>query len=85
LLNSKHNQHILYKSVKDRFCFEKFVNLLQNNFGVDEEGNDAEAERLEWEIKNDVAFIDYRVNKLYDTNLRIKTIEGGEKSQGTVE
>lgn len=85
VLNSKHNQHILYKSVKDRFCFEKFVNLLQNNFGVDEEGNDAEAERLEWEIKNDVAYIDYRVNKLYDTNLRIKTIEGGEKSQGTVE
>jgi hypothetical protein len=85
VLNSKHNQHILHKSVKDRFCFEKFVNLLNNNFGVDEEGNDAEAERLEWEIKNDVAFIDYRVNKLYDTNLRIKTIEGGEKSQGTVE
>ena len=85
VLNSKHNQHFLYKNVKDRFCFEKFVTLLQNNFGLDEEGNDAEAERLEWEIKNDVAFIDYRVNKLYDNNLRIKTHEGGKDSIGTVE
>jgi hypothetical protein len=84
-LNNKHNQQYLYKSVKNRFCYENFINLLQNNFVLNPEGKDTEVTRLSWEIKNDFAELDYRVNDLYDKNLRQKNYEGGEQSIGTTE
>lgn len=76
-INGEHNQHWNYFGVKDRFCYEDFVNLLNNNFGITGDGKQAECTRLEWEVKNDFAEIDYRVNEIYDTNLRIRHYEEG--------
>jgi len=77
-ISGKHNQYLLFKGVKDQFCFEKFVDLLKNNNGVTANGKEAEVDKLEWEIQNDVAFMDYRVNELYDKNLKITKLIGGQ-------
>lgn len=84
-INGIHNQHWQFFDVPDRFCYEDFINLLNNNYGTTQDGDDAEAMRLEWEIIKDEAVIDFRVNTLYDNNLRIRYEQGGEGSQGTVE
>jgi hypothetical protein len=67
-----HNQYYLYKEQPISFCFEDFVSLVGNNLVVTEDGLDAEIERLTWDVWDNKAVIDYRVNKLYTNNFEIK-------------
>ncbi len=70
-INGKHNQYWIYREQKIPFCFEDFVNLLDNNQVETEQGEPAEIESLEWDIWNNFATINYRVNRLYDDNFNI--------------
>ena len=66
-----HNQYWIYREQKIPFCFEDFVNLLDSNQVETEQGEAAEIESLEWDIWNNFATINYRVNRLYDDNFNI--------------
>jgi hypothetical protein len=70
-INGKHNQYWIYREQKIPFCFEDFVNLLDNNQVETVQGEPAEIESLEWDIWNNFATINYRVNRLYDDNFNI--------------
>jgi hypothetical protein len=69
-----HNQYWIYREQKIPFCFEDFVNLLDNNQVETISGEPAEIESLEWEIWQNFATINYRVNRLYDDNFEITYI-----------
>lgn len=70
-INGKHNQYWLYKEQKIPFCFEDFVNLLDSNQVETVAGEPAEIESLEWDIWDNFATVNYRVNRLYDDNFKI--------------
>lgn len=69
-----HNQYYLYKEQQISFCFENFVSLLGTNLVATESGEEAEIERLVWDVWDNRATIDYRVNKLYTNNLQVKFV-----------
>ena len=70
-IDGEHNQYYLYSGQKIPFCFEDFLSLLDNNKVTTAAGEDAEIEGLEWNVWEDFAVIDYRVNRLYDNNFKI--------------
>ena len=70
-INGKHNQNWLYKEQKIPFCFEDFITILDNNQVETEAGEKAEIESLEWNIWDNFATINYRINRIYDNNFEI--------------
>jgi hypothetical protein len=70
-IDGQHNQYYLYSQQKIPFCFADFLSLLNNNKVTTASGEDAEIESVEWNVWNDFALIDYRVNRLYDNNFKI--------------
>lgn len=74
-INGIHNQYFRYKKVKVKFCMEDFISLLDNNFCSTKEGEKAKIERIEWKVWQDYAIIDYRINKKYTNNLKVKIIQ----------
>ena len=71
LINGKHNQYWIYREQKIPFCFEDFVTILDNNQVETASGEIAEIESLEWDVWDNFATINYRVNRLYDNNFEI--------------
>ncbi len=74
-IDGKHNQYWLYREQKIPFCFEDFVTLLDNNQVETEAGEPAQIESLEWQIWDNYATINYKVNRLYDDNFEITFLE----------
>lgn len=70
-INGKHNQYWIYREQKIPFCFEDFVTILDNNQVETAAGEIAEIESLEWNVWDNFATINYRVNRLYDNNFEI--------------
>ena len=70
-INGKHNQYWIYREQKIPFCFEDFVTILDNNQVETASGEIAEIESLEWNVWDNFATINYRVNRLYDNNFEI--------------
>jgi len=70
-IDGQHNQYYLFRQQKIPFCFADFLSLLNNNKVTTPSGEDAEIETVEWNVWDDFALIDYRVNRLYDNNLKI--------------
>ena len=73
-INGAHNQYYRYKGVKVPFCLEDFITLLNNNNCRTINGERAKIESLVWRVWDNSAVIDYRVNKKYTNNLRLKYI-----------
>ena len=74
-INGKHNQYYLYKEQKIPFCFADFVTLLDNNQVETVDGEPAQIESLEWQIWDNYATINYKVNRLYDDNFDITFLQ----------
>lgn len=74
-IDGKHNQYWLYREQKIPFCFEDFVTLLDNNQVETEAGEPAQIESLEWQIWDNFATINYKVNRLYDDNFEITFLQ----------
>jgi len=70
-INGKHSQYWIYREQKIPFCFEDFITILDNNQVETASGEIAEIESLEWDIWDNFATINYRVNRLYDNNFEI--------------
>jgi len=70
-INGKHNQYWIYREQKIPFCFEDFITILDNNQVETASGEIAEIESLEWDIWDNFATINYRVNRLFDNNFEI--------------
>lgn len=66
-----HNQYWLYREQTIPFCFENFITLVKNNLVETQSGEKAEIETLQWNVWENKAVINYRVNRLYDRNFNI--------------
>lgn len=70
-INGVHNQFFIYKDKPIPFSFEDFVSL-SNAVNIEtEDGERAEIEKINWNVYEGTATIDYRVNRLYTDNLEI--------------
>lgn len=58
------------------FCFDDYLKVKNGNKIIAADGSIAKIESLKWNIWNQLADIDYRVNKLYTNNLKLTTSEG---------
>ena len=70
-INGVHNQYWIYEGQKIRFCCSDFLKLFESNQVETTNGEPAEIEDLEWDIWENTAVINYRVNRLYDNNFNI--------------
>ena len=61
----------LFRKQKIPFCFADFLQLLDNNKVTTTTGEDAEIETVEWNVWENFATIDYKINRLYDNNFKI--------------
>ena len=69
VLNNYENQYYIYKGVKVPFGFEQFNQLTQNSYFYNQNGELCKLEQISWNVSQDFALIDYRVQKKYTTNL----------------
>ncbi len=69
--NGEHNQYWTYEGQKIPFCASDFLKLLDSNQVETTSGEPAEVEDLEWDVWEETAIINYRVNRLYDENFKI--------------
>ena len=74
-IDGKHNQYWIYREQKIPFCFEDFVTLLDSNQVETQSGETAQIESLEWQIWDNYATINYKVNRLYDNNFELTFLE----------
>lgn len=70
-INGIHSQYWIYREQPISFCMRDFVYLLNGALIQTETGETAEIEALEWDVNNYKATISYRVNRLYDLNLKL--------------
>ena len=70
-INGQHAQYWLFRKQKIPFCFADFLSLLDNNKVTTTTGEDAEIETVEWNVWENFATIDYKINRLYDNNFKI--------------
>ena len=69
VLNNYENQYYIYKGVKVPFGFDEFNQLIQNSYFYNQNGDLCKLEQISWNVSQDFALIDYRVQKKYTTNL----------------
>ena len=70
-IDGQHAQYFLFRKQKIPFCFADFLQLLDNNKVTTTTGEDAEIETVEWNVWENFATIDYKINRLYDNNFKI--------------
>jgi hypothetical protein len=70
------NQGKLYEGVEIPFCEQDWLNLQTNNRFNTADRKVGEILRIEWDIQNDKAIVDYKVKEVYTNNLKIEYNEG---------
>jgi hypothetical protein len=77
------NQWIIHEGVKIPFGFDDFLKLIDNSYFYDNNGNVAQVTKIEWNVSQDFAIVDFRVNQVYTKNLQETFIEvGGDDATG---
>jgi hypothetical protein len=71
------NQAKIYEAVEMPFCEEDWLSLQTNNRFVTNDGKIGEVLRIEWDLQNDKAVLDYTVKEKYTNNLKVEFNEGG--------
>lgn len=69
------NQYLLKRFEKVPFSFNDYLLVKRNNKVITSDGKDAIIDSLVWNIWDQVAQINYRVNQLYTNNLKLNFIE----------
>lgn len=72
------NQWILYEGVRIPFGFTDFLSLIDNSYFYDMNGNKGQVIKIEWNVSNDYAVVDYKINEIYTKNLKETFIEVGD-------
>ena len=73
---SVNDQAKIYQGVEIPFCEQDWVSLQTNNRFNAPNGNIGEMLRIEWDIQNEKAIVDYKVKELYTKNLTTEYNEG---------
>jgi hypothetical protein len=74
LVDTTHNQHIIYEIPEIDFTCKDYETVKNNNFIIDPDGNRGEVIDLDYNPFNSTARIKYKVKKKYTNNLKIKTL-----------
>lgn len=73
-INGRHNQYFRYLEQEVPMTLDEFSSLLGNNRTTDESSNGIMIERVVYSPYKNKATLDYRVNKKYTNNLKIKFV-----------
>ena len=60
------------------FGFTDFLSLIDNSYFYDIDGNTSQVTKIQWNVSNDYAIVDFKVQKLFTKNLQETFIEVGE-------
>jgi hypothetical protein len=66
-----HNQYKLYEGVEMPFCKDDWNALQLNNRFNTVDGRVGEVLRIEWDLHNDKAVLDYKVKEVYTKNIKL--------------
>jgi len=69
-------QKILFDGIRTGFGLEDFVNLIENRYFRDAQGNICEAREVEWTMGKDFAVFNYSIRQRYTEQLQEAFIEG---------
>lgn len=72
------NQYEIYQGVRIPFGFTDFLSLIDNSYFYDIDGNTSQVTKIQWNVSNDYAIVDFKVQKLFTKNLQETFIEVGE-------
>jgi len=72
--NGKHNQFWRFEGQRVPMSKEEFNELTENNFCVDDQGNEVQIEKIIYSPSKTTAVIDYRVKKKYTNNLKVEIL-----------
>jgi len=75
------NQWILHQGARIPFGFDDFLKLIDNSYFYDINGDTAQVTKIQWNVSQDFAIVDYKVNKVYTKNLNETYIEVGENHE----
>lgn len=70
------NQYFIYKNVEIPFGFTDFLNCLNNSWFNTVDGQRGKFDKIEWRFGSDYAIVDYRIRKIYTTNLKETFVKG---------
>ena len=73
-IDGVHNQFEIIEGLTIPFCEEDFKKIEDNQFFTDNFGNFGKIDSLEWFPYENKATLNYRINKLYATNLKLNTV-----------
>ena len=72
------DQWLVYDNKKIRFSEKDFVQVSNNNVFLLPDGQRAKFTRVLWDMHNDTAEVDFRINKKFTNNYNLKiTTDGG--------
>lgn len=72
------NQWMLYEGIRIPFGFADFLLLIDNSYFWDINGDPAQITKIQWSVSKDFAVVDFKINKIYTTNLKEQFVEVGE-------
>ena len=71
------NQYEIYEGVRIPFGFTDFLTLIDNSyFWYDNQP--AQVNKIQWNVSNDYAVVDFKVQRVYTKNLQETFVEVGE-------
>ena len=68
------NQYKIRNAVGVPFCWDDYILLKNNSFLQSDEGVDSKLISAKWNVRNQIAEIDYKSNELYTNNIKEKII-----------
>jgi len=71
------NQYHIYEGVRIPFGFEDFLSLIDNSYFYDMNGSPSQVTKIQWNVSNDYAVVDFKVQRLFTKNLQEAFIEVG--------
>ena len=68
------NQYKIYSAEGVPFCYDDYQLLKNSNRLQDSEGREGELISCRWNIEQETASIDYKINEAYTTNIEVEII-----------
>jgi len=70
------NQYLKYTGIEIPFGFNDFLQCIRNSWFDTTDGRRGKFDKIEWRFGSDYAIVDYRIRKVYTTNLKETFVEG---------
>lgn len=70
----EHNQYILFEELRVPMSLKEFMQILDDNEAIDDQGNEYEILKAVYSPYNTTAVLDYRIKRQYTNNLKVELL-----------